>query len=108
MLEDRIDQMATVKKVFDDGEWLTAEEINKLQIRPPRKKSFPASAWKRHGGSSVSCIMEKNISSLSIRPDVSTFAGRQEYPEGVWRMRGYLVNRNVVPLSKWLDHERNR
>jgi len=49
MLEDRIDQMATVKKVFDDGEWLTAEDINKLQIRPPRKKSFPASAWKRHG-----------------------------------------------------------
>jgi len=37
MLEDRIDQMATVKKVFDDGEWLTAKDINKLQIRPPRK-----------------------------------------------------------------------
>jgi hypothetical protein len=49
MLEDRIGQMATVKKVFEEGDWLTAEEINKLQKNPPAKKSLPASDWKRRG-----------------------------------------------------------
>ena len=49
LLEGRIAQMATVKKVFAEGDWLTAEDINKLQIRPPAKKSLPASDWKRRG-----------------------------------------------------------
>lgn len=49
MLEDRIGQMATVKKVFEEGDWLTAEDINKLQKNPPAKKSLPASDWKRRG-----------------------------------------------------------
>ena len=49
LLEGRIAQMATVKKVFAENDWLTAEDINKLQIRPPAKKSLPASDWKRRG-----------------------------------------------------------
>lgn len=47
MFADRIAQMATVKQVFDEGDWLTAEEINMLQPKPPVKKSLPASDWKR-------------------------------------------------------------
>lgn len=49
LLEEIVGQMATVKKVFEEGDWLTAEDINKLQIRPPAKKSLPASDWKRRG-----------------------------------------------------------
>lgn len=56
LLEGRIAQMATAKKVFAEGDWLTAEDINKLQIRPPAIKSLPASNWKRRGRIfSVSC-----------------------------------------------------
>lgn len=47
MLEDRIARMATVNEVFEEGDWLTAEDINKLQKKPPAKKSLPASEWKR-------------------------------------------------------------
>jgi hypothetical protein len=47
MFADRIGQMATVKQVFDEGDWLTAKEINMLQQKPPAKKSLPASDWKR-------------------------------------------------------------
>jgi hypothetical protein len=49
MLEERIGQMGSVKKVFEEGDWLTAEDINTLQLRPPAKKSLPASDWKRSG-----------------------------------------------------------
>jgi len=49
MLEDRIAQMTTVRAVFEDGDWLTAEEINKLQKKPSAKTSLPASDWKRRG-----------------------------------------------------------
>jgi hypothetical protein len=49
MLEDRIAQMATVKEVFERGDWLTADDINKLQTKPPAKPSLPASDWKRRG-----------------------------------------------------------
>lgn len=49
LLEERIGQMATVKKVFAEGDWLTAEEINKLQLSPPANNSLPTSDWKRGG-----------------------------------------------------------
>jgi hypothetical protein len=49
MLEERVGQMATVQKVFAETDWLTAEEINQLQDKPPAKKSLPASDWKRRG-----------------------------------------------------------
>jgi hypothetical protein len=39
----------TVKKVFEESDWLTAEEINKLQGKPLAKKNLPASDWKRRG-----------------------------------------------------------
>jgi hypothetical protein len=49
MLEDRIAQMTTVRTVFEEGDWLTAEDINKLQRKPSSKTSLPASDWKRRG-----------------------------------------------------------
>jgi len=50
MLEERINcQMRSVKKEFEEGDWLTAEDINTLQRRPPAKKSLPAIDWKRSG-----------------------------------------------------------
>jgi hypothetical protein len=49
LLEDRVAQMATMNKVFEEGDWLTADEINALQPNPPAKKSLPASDWKRRG-----------------------------------------------------------
>jgi hypothetical protein len=49
MIEARIAQLATLKKVFEKDDWLTAEDINKLQWRPPPRQSRPASDWKRRG-----------------------------------------------------------
>jgi hypothetical protein len=49
MLVDRITQMTTVRTVFEQSDWLTGEEINKLQKKPPPKHSLPASDWKRRG-----------------------------------------------------------
>lgn len=49
MLEDRIAQMTTVRTVLEEGDWLTAKEINKLQKKPSLKTSLPASNWKRQG-----------------------------------------------------------
>jgi len=49
MLEHRIAQMATVKEVLEGDDWLTADDINKLQASPPAKPSLPASDWKRRG-----------------------------------------------------------
>jgi len=49
MLEDRIGQMATIKEVLEEGDWLTGEDINKLQKKPSAKKSLPANDWKRRG-----------------------------------------------------------
>ncbi|QJD99832.1 hypothetical protein HH212_07185 [Massilia forsythiae] len=47
MQKEIFGQMATVTKVFEEGDWLTAEDINKLQKNPPTKNSLPASHWKR-------------------------------------------------------------
>lgn len=41
--------IATVEKVFDDGVWLTAVEINSLQKRPPKLGALLASEWERFG-----------------------------------------------------------
>ena len=35
--------------VFDEGSWVTSEEINRLQASPSSNKSLPASDWKRFG-----------------------------------------------------------
>jgi len=47
MLEERIEQMTTVRTVLAKGDWLTAEEINKLQSKPPSETSLPAVDWRR-------------------------------------------------------------
>lgn len=47
LVEDRVYRMKTVHRVFAEGDWLTAEQINSLQAEPPANKSHPASDWKR-------------------------------------------------------------
>ena len=49
LLEDRLHRAQTVVKALNDGEWLTAEQLNALQLSPPANKSHPASDWKRRG-----------------------------------------------------------
>lgn len=49
LVADRIRRMETVRQVFAEGEWLTAEDINRLQPTPPANKALPASDWKRRG-----------------------------------------------------------
>ncbi len=49
LLEDRRHRAQTILKVLNDGEWLTAEQLNALQASPPANKSHPASDWKRRG-----------------------------------------------------------
>jgi hypothetical protein len=49
LVEERMHRMKTIRQVFQDSEWLTAEQINALQTDPPANKSHPASDWKRRG-----------------------------------------------------------
>ena len=49
LLEDRLHRAQTVIKALGEGEWLTAEKLNVLQVSPPTNKSHPASDWKRRG-----------------------------------------------------------
>lgn len=49
LVEDRVHRMKTVRQVFTEGDWITAEQINALQAEPPANKSHPASDWKRRG-----------------------------------------------------------
>lgn len=49
LLADRIRRMETVRRVFAEGDWLTAEDLNRLQAQPPANKALPASDWKRRG-----------------------------------------------------------
>jgi hypothetical protein len=45
----------TEQTVFSQGEWLTAEQINARQKRPPASRSQPASDWQRSGR--IYCVM---------------------------------------------------
>ncbi|WP_321935291.1 hypothetical protein [Paraburkholderia sp. J8-2] len=47
LLIERRRRQDAMRTVFDDGQWLTAEDINALQKTPPASKSQPASDWKR-------------------------------------------------------------
>jgi hypothetical protein len=47
LVEDRVHRMETVRQVFAEGDWITAEQINALQAHPPANKAHPASDWKR-------------------------------------------------------------
>jgi hypothetical protein len=49
LVEERIRRMRTIREVFDEGDWLTAEQLNALQPSPPANKAHPASDWKRRG-----------------------------------------------------------
>ena len=49
LVEDRVHRMQTMRAVFAEGDWLTAEQVNGLQPEPPANKSHPASDWKRRG-----------------------------------------------------------
>lgn len=58
LIEERIARMNSIKKILEEEEWLTAEQINQLQANPPKQLAHPASDWKRrarvysvsHGG----------------------------------------------------------
>jgi hypothetical protein len=41
--------MTMIETIFKDGDWLTAEEINRLQESPPETKSLLAHDWQRCG-----------------------------------------------------------
>jgi len=47
LIEDRMQRLRTMRRVMDEGEWLTAEQLNALQPDPPANTSHPASDWKR-------------------------------------------------------------
>lgn len=49
LLEDRVHRMRTLRQVFGEGDWLSSEQLNALQVAPPKSKSQPASDWKRRG-----------------------------------------------------------
>jgi hypothetical protein len=42
-------RLETLRTVFEQGQWLTAEQINARQERPPASRSQPASDWNERG-----------------------------------------------------------
>jgi hypothetical protein len=49
LVEERLHRLQTIREIFQEEEWLTAEIVNRLQPEPPSNKSLPASDWKRRG-----------------------------------------------------------
>ncbi len=49
LLEDRLHRLKTMRAVFEEGDWLAAEQLRALQPVPPASPSLPASDWKRRG-----------------------------------------------------------
>lgn len=49
LVEERVQRMQTIREIFDQEEWLTADMLNRLQPEPPSNRSLPASDWKRRG-----------------------------------------------------------
>jgi hypothetical protein len=49
LVEERLHRLQTIREIFTEEEWLTAEMLNRLQPEPPSNKSLPASDWKRRG-----------------------------------------------------------
>ena len=49
LIEERLRRLQTVRRLLEDGDWLTAEQVNALQPSPPPNKSQPANDWKRRG-----------------------------------------------------------
>lgn len=49
LIETRLARLKTIRAILEEGDWLTAEQLNALQPNPPAQKSQPASDWKRRG-----------------------------------------------------------
>lgn len=49
LVETRLARLKTIRAILEEGEWLTAEQLNALQPNPSAQKSQPASDWKRRG-----------------------------------------------------------
>jgi hypothetical protein len=49
LVEERLHRLQTIREIFNEEEWLTAEMLNSLQPNPPSNRSLPASDWKRRG-----------------------------------------------------------
>jgi hypothetical protein len=49
LVEERLQRLQTIREIFKEEEWLTAEMLNRLQLEPPSNRSLPASDWKRRG-----------------------------------------------------------
>jgi hypothetical protein len=48
-IQERIRRRQTMKAVVAGSDWLGAEDIHRLQAKPPGNKSLPAADWKRRG-----------------------------------------------------------
>lgn len=49
LVEERRQRLQTLREIFEEEQWLTAEMLNRLQPEPPSNRSLPASDWKRRG-----------------------------------------------------------
>ena len=49
LVKERLARLKTLREMLEEGEWLTAEQLNALQPHPPAQKAHPASDWKRRG-----------------------------------------------------------
>ena len=49
LVEERLHRLQTIREIFKEEEWLTAEMLNGLQPEPSSNRSLPASDWKRRG-----------------------------------------------------------
>jgi hypothetical protein len=49
LVEERMHRLQTIREIFAEEEWLTADMLNRLQPEPPSNRSLPASDWKRRG-----------------------------------------------------------
>ena len=49
LVRERLERLKTIRRILEEDEWLTAEQLNMLQPNPPAQKSHPASDWKRRG-----------------------------------------------------------
>jgi hypothetical protein len=49
LVEERLQRLQTIREIFEQEEWLTADMLNRLQPEPPSNRSLPASDWKRRG-----------------------------------------------------------
>lgn len=96
MLEDRINQMFTMKEVLEGSAWLTAEDINKLQKKPPAKKSLPASDWERRG-----CIFSVPYGGRAYYPRYQFDAMYQPLPCISDILKAYGVCADTWSLATW-------